>query len=184
MSPDTQRYLLARARCAISNAFAASVPRELEPPGDSVLTEKRGVFVTLHRDGQLRGCMGCLTSDVALEDAVCETARTAAFRDPRFPPLEATELGRISLSISVLSPLESIRGPQDLKIGKHGILIRKGIHSGTYLPGVASEMRWNAEEFVQHCSQEKAGLGPDGWREAQLFRYGTEEIREEESLGG
>ena len=137
----------------------------------SILNQKCGAFVSLHKQGRLRGCIGHFGEDVPLHEIVAEMARAAAFEDPRFPPLHREELGDIDIEISVLTPMRRIQSLDDFQLHKHGIYIRKGYRSGTFLPQVADEVNWTKEEFVGHCSQDKAGLGWNGWRDAELYVY-------------
>ena len=137
----------------------------------SALNCKCGAFVSLHKQGRLRGCIGHFGEDVPLHEIVAEMARAAAFEDPRFPPVHREELGDIDIEISVLTPMRRIQSLDEFHLHKHGIYIRKGYRSGTFLPQVADEVNWTKEEFVGHCSQDKAGLGWDGWRDAELYVY-------------
>ena len=106
-----------------------------------------------------------------LYEIVSEMARAAAFDDPRFPPLRSEELGDVDIEISVLTPMRRIKSLDEFQLHRHGIYIRKGYRSGTFLPQVADEVNWTKEEFVGHCSRDKAGLGWDGWRDAELYVY-------------
>ncbi len=135
------------------------------------LAQKCGAFVSLHRKGRLRGCIGHFGEDSPLHELVAEMARAAAFEDPRFPPLGREELEDIDIEISVLTPMRRIHSLDEFQLHRHGIYIRKGYRSGTFLPQVADEVNWTKEEFVGHCSQDKAGLGWDGWRDAELYVY-------------
>ena len=137
----------------------------------SSLKEKCGAFVSLHKQGRLRGCIGHFGEDVPLYEIVAEMARAAAFEDPRFQPLCREELDDVDIEISVLTPMRRIQSLDEFELHKHGIYIRKGYRSGTFLPQVADEVNWTKEEFVGHCSQDKAGLGWDGWRDAELYVY-------------
>lgn len=132
---------------------------------------KCGAFVSLHRQGRLRGCIGHFGEDVPLCEIVAEMARAAAFDDPRFMPLKREELADLDIEISVLTPMRRIQSLDEFELHRHGIYIRKGRRSGTFLPQVADEVNWTKEEFVAHCSQDKAGLGWDGWRDAELYVY-------------
>ena len=138
---------------------------------NSALKEKCGAFVSLHKHGRLRGCIGHFGEDVPLHEVVAEMARAAAFEDPRFMPVTRDELDDLDIEISVLTPMRRIQSLDEFHLHKHGIYIRKGRRSGTFLPQVADEVNWTKEEFVGHCSQDKAGLGWDGWRDAELFVY-------------
>ena len=137
----------------------------------SSLKEKCGAFVSLHKQGRLRGCIGHFGEDVPLYEIVAEMARAAAFEDPRFQPVTHDELDDLDIEISVLTPMRRIQSLDEFQLHKHGIYIKKGYRSGTFLPQVADEVNWTKEEFVGHCSQDKAGLGWDGWRDAELYVY-------------
>jgi AmmeMemoRadiSam system protein A len=138
---------------------------------DGALGQNLGCFVTLHHKGHLRGCIGTFSANQPLYKTVSQMALAAAFEDPRFPPLTLQELDEIDIEISVLSPLVRIHSLDQFKLGTHGIYIRKGNRSGTFLPQVAKETGWSTEEFLGHCSQDKAGLGWDGWKDAELYVY-------------
>jgi len=137
----------------------------------SSLKQKCGAFVSLHKHGRLRGCIGHFGEDVPLHEIVAEMARAAAFEDPRFMPVTADELADIDIEISVLTPMRRIQSLDEFELHRHGIYIRKGYRSGTYLPQVADEVSWTKEEFVSHCAQDKAGIGWDGWKDAELYVY-------------
>jgi len=140
-------------------------------PQHPVLNLKCGAFVSLHKFGQLRGCIGHFGEDVPLHEIVAEMARAAAFEDPRFPSLGREELDDTDIEISVLTPMRRINSIDEFQLHRHGIYIRKGFRSGTFLPQVADEVNWTKEEFIGHCSRDKAGLGWDGWRDAELYVY-------------
>ncbi len=137
----------------------------------STLNEKCGAFVSLHKHGHLRGCIGHFGEDVPLHEIVAEMARAAAFEDPRFLPVTRDELDDLDIEISVLTPMRRIQSLDEFQLHKHGIYIKKGYRSGTFLPQVADEVNWTKEEFVGHCAQDKAGIGWDGWRDAELYVY-------------
>ena len=142
----------------------------------SSLKQKCGAFVSLHKHGRLRGCIGHFGEDVPLHEIVAEMARAAAFEDPRFMPVTADELADIDIEISVLTPMRRIQSLDEFELHRHGIYIRKGYRSGTYLPQVADEVNWTKEEFVSHCAQDKAGIGWDGWKDAETELYVYEAI--------
>jgi AmmeMemoRadiSam system protein A len=110
---------------------------------------------------------------VPLREIVAEMARAAAFEDPRFRPVTRDELPDIDIEISVLTPMRRIHSLDELELHRHGIYIRRGYRSGTFLPQVADEVNWTKEEFVGHCAQDKAGIGWDGWKapDAELYVY-------------
>ena len=136
-----------------------------------MLSKKCGAFVSLHKHGHLRGCIGHFGEDTPLYEIVAEMARAAAFEDPRFMPVSREELDAIDIEISVLTPMRRIQSLDEFELHRHGIYIRKGYRSGTFLPQVADEVNWTKEEFVGHCSQDKAGLGWNGWKDAELYVY-------------
>ncbi len=144
---------------------------ELERTNHYSLRQNCGAFVSLHKSGRLRGCIGHFGEDVPLYEIVAEMARAAAFQDPRFSPVTRDELNDLDIEISVLTPMRRIQSLDEFELHRHGIYIRKGYRSGTYLPQVADEVNWTKEEFVSHCSQDKAGLGWDGWKDAELYVY-------------
>ena len=122
----------------------------------------RGAFTTLHLNGKLRGCIGYVLPSHSLYRTVAETARAAAFDDPRFAPLTADEALGVEIEISVLSPLRPI-DPEDVLVGKHGLVISRGNRRGLLLPQVPAEWGWDRETFLaQTCK--KAGLPEDAWR--------------------
>jgi AmmeMemoRadiSam system protein A len=144
------------------------------PPGAphrQSLLEPRGAFVTLHVDGELRGCIGRVDADTPLYLAVEQLAVAAATRDPRFEALRAEELALTHIEISVLSPVVSGR-PEDVEIGKHGLVITRGVRRGLLLPQVAVEHHLDRERFLDETCG-KAGLPPGAWKEPgtilQLF---------------
>lgn len=136
-----------------------------------MLNKKCGAFVSLHKHGSLRGCIGHFGEDYPLHEIVAEMARAAAFEDPRFMPVTRDELNDLDIEISVLTPMRRIQSLDEFELHRHGIYIKKGYRSGTFLPQVADEVNWTKEEFVGHCSQDKAGLGWEGWKDAELYVY-------------
>ncbi len=130
-----------------------------------------GAFVTLHKEGALRGCIGCFTADEPLYAIVQKMAIAAATEDHRFSVVKKDEMKEIDLEISVLTPLKKINSIDEIEMGKHGIYIKKGFATGTFLPQVATETGWTKEEFLGYCSRNKAGIGWEGWKEADIYIY-------------
>ena len=130
-----------------------------------------GAFVTLKINGSLRGCIGKFISADPLYEVVLESSQSSAFGDPRFSPLTKEELPETDIEITVLGPLKKISSPKEIVLGRHGIYIKKDFRSGTMLPQVAIENKWSVEEFLGYTSRDKAGLGWDGWKNADLFIY-------------
>ena len=170
LSEDEKRMLKEIALTSIKDSLDGK-PISHHSPLTSHLSEKCGAFVSLHKHGRLRGCIGHFGEDVPLHEIVAEMARAAAFEDPRFMPVTADELSDIDIEISVLTPMRRIQSLDEFELHRHGIYIRKGYRSGTYLPQVADEVNWTKEEFVSHCAQDKAGIGWDGWKVAELYVY-------------
>jgi len=135
------------------------------------LMEKWGAFVTLHKHGQLRGCIGRFQPDVPLCQTVAEMAQAAAFADHRFTPLSSEEVDDIEIEISVLSPLREVSSIDEIQLGKHGIWITKGGNSGCFLPQVATETGWSKKEFLEHCCRDKAFLAPDAYLDEDTHIY-------------
>jgi AmmeMemoRadiSam system protein A len=150
---------------------------------DTNLDQLAGAFVTLREAGNLRGCIGRFISDIPLYKLICEMAIAAATQDSRFDPVSLREIRRLDIEISVLTPLKRITSPAEIIPGKHGIYIRKGHSSGTYLPQVATETGWTVEEFLGHCARDKAGLGWNGWKDAEVFVYEACVFSEQELTG-
>ena len=130
-----------------------------------------GAFVTLKKDNTLRGCIGRFSADMPLYKLIGEMAVASSMEDNRFDPVDVGEIDQLEIEISVLSPLKKISSPNEIILGKHGIYIKKGYTSGTFLPQVATENGWNLDEFLGHCARDKAGIGWNGWKDAELFIY-------------
>jgi AmmeMemoRadiSam system protein B/AmmeMemoRadiSam system protein A len=130
-----------------------------------------GAFVTLKINGKLRGCIGKFVTSDPLYEVVLESSRSSAFEDPRFTPLSKKELDETDIEITVLGPMKKINSINEIVLGRHGIYIKKDFRSGTMLPQVATENNWSVEEFLGYTSRDKAGIGWDGWRNAELYTY-------------
>jgi uncharacterized protein len=169
LSPADQQLLLRIARDSIAAHLQdkAAAPLKTTTP---VLQECRGAFVSLHRHGQLRGCIGYLEPIKPLLQTVREMAAAAAFQDPRFRPLQASELADLEIEISVLSPMRLIQSTDEIEVGRHGLYVVKGQNRGLLLPQVATQYRWSRLTFLeQTCC--KAGLPPDAWKEPGTKLY-------------
>lgn len=159
---QTKSSLFQLTRRALREATAEDRD-QVAPPTAS--QEIGGVFVTLRRNGKLRGCMGTFNPVGTLEECLDHAARLAA-RDPRFTmdPITPNEIPLLDIEISILSQPEETSDPLSLIVGTHGIWIRNGHKSGCFLPKVAVEQNWNAEEFLINCCTRKAGLSADAWK--------------------
>jgi AmmeMemoRadiSam system protein B/AmmeMemoRadiSam system protein A len=145
------------------------------------LRSKAGAFVTLNHKGfkagdpgRLRACMGVIEAKQPLSEAVIQAAVWAA-QDPRFPRLEASELGGLEVEVSVLSPAYPIPGPDSIEVGKHGVILEKDGHRALFLPQVAPEQGWSRKTMLEHLAQ-KAGLSADGWRRGASFEVFTAQV--------
>jgi AmmeMemoRadiSam system protein A len=172
---EEQRFLLGLARQAVEGYLkTGKKPRPRTESGK--LLEKRGAFVTLKVDGRLRGCIGYPLPVKPLVEAIVEMAVAAATQDFRFTPLTAQELPRLQIEISVLTLPEPLKNPDEVEVGRHGIIVSKGLSRGLLLPQVPMEYHWDRETYLRHGCL-KAGLDEDEWRkgakvevfEAQVF---------------
>ncbi|MDZ7641121.1 MAG: AmmeMemoRadiSam system protein A [Desulfurivibrio sp.] len=185
------RFLLQLARYTIGRQLGVASGPPPAPPADqqSVLAQRRGVFVTLKQAGQLRGCIGSLEARLPLTEGVAENAVKAAFHDPRFAPLSATELPASSLEVSVLTPPQPLPydGPEELlsrlQPGRDGVLLSKGGLSATFLPQVWEQLP-EPEAFLAHLCR-KAGLSAEAWRRGDLevMTYQVQAFTEDELAG-
>ena len=136
-----------------------------------IINDHLGAFITLKKDGKLRGCIGRFSPGKPLYQTIKDMAVAAATRDSRFNPVTFEELQQIEIEISILTPLKKINSIDQIQLGKHGIYIKKGLSSGTFLPQVASDTNWTKEDFLGHCARDKAGIGWDGWKAADIYTY-------------
>ena len=171
-SPEERRSLLALARDAIA-AAVAGIPLDTTSPSEH-LAERRGAFTTLTIGGELRGCVGYVFPSYSLYRTIAETAVAAAMNDTRFTPVTPEELPRLEYEISVLSQLQPI-DPEDVEVGKHGLVVTFGGRRGLLLPQVPVEHGWDRESFLaQTCM--KAGLPADAWERGATLQAFTAEI--------
>jgi len=163
-------------------------PQELGFELSPVFGEKRGVFVTLTESGRLRGCIGHPFPDSRLEDAIMDSAISAATQDPRFPPVREDELDKVVVEVTILTPPEKINAPAEelpehIKIGKHGLIVKQGYCQGLLLPQVAPEYNMDSIEFLGHTCL-KAGLLPDAWlKGAEVSCFEGQIFKEKEPCG-
>jgi uncharacterized protein len=183
MSPlaDCEKQLLLElARRALT---AGVEKRESTPefPDNEVLRQPGGAFVTLHRRGRLRGCVGQLPSKDALAEVVAHCAKAAALEDPRFKPVPVEELAEIEIELSILSPLEDVTA-EKIEAGKHGLVVSRGFQRGVLLPQVATEFNWQAARFLEETCV-KAGLEREAWKDPQTrVQAFTAEVFSESAL--
>lgn len=169
LSTAERKTLLELARDAIARRLGLE-PSTKDHPVSAQLDLSSGAFVTLHKKGRLRGCIGRFTSTGPITETVQEMAEAAAFEDPRFPPLDRRELADIDLEISVLTPMRRVGHVDEIEVGRHGIYIIRGVHRGVLLPQVATEHQWDRETFLDNTCL-KAGLPQDAWRDGKTEIY-------------
>jgi len=169
ISLESQERLLKIARDSIESHLKKKPQEEFEI-SDPMLREKRGAFVTLHKHDDLRGCIGDIIGSKPLHETVAEMAVAAAVRDPRFSPLTIDELSEVDIEISAMTPLKKIDNIDEIKVGTHGLYIKRGFLSGLLLPQVATEYGWNKEEFLEYTCQ-KAHLPMDAWKDEKTEIY-------------
>ena len=163
--------LLKLARESITRYLISHINESQVTESSGIMGKHYGAFVTIRKESKLRGCIGRFDPPEPLYKTIKEMAIAAATHDNRFKPVSADEIDQIDIEISILTPLKKISSIDQIQLGKHGIYIKKGLNSGTFLPQVASETKWTKEDFLGHCSRDKAGIGWDGWKNAELYTY-------------
>lgn len=172
MDEAQKRVLLRVARDVVHAVVCGGVQPQVSCD-DPALLAHCGCFVTLKVANRLRGCIGQFISNRPLIELVAEMAESAASRDPRFVDdrLSPQELDDLDIEISVLSPLRRTNDPLSLRLGVDGIYIKRGYASGCFLPQVATETGWDANQFLSYCCSHKAGLPPDAWKDPRTEVY-------------
>lgn len=165
-----QKKILAVARNSIETYLKTGKAMDIVEK-DEALLSPMGAFVTLHKNGQLRGCIGNLRSTQPFYLTVRDMAIEAAAGDPRFPSVELREFKDIEIEISALSALVRVNSAEQIQLGIHGVLVKKGIYSGVFLPQVAGETGWSKEEFLSNLCVHKAGLTADAWKRSDTELY-------------
>jgi AmmeMemoRadiSam system protein A len=175
IEPIDRQRLLQLARDSIT-AYLAGLPVPIAA-ASPIMERRAGVFVSLHKGGTLRGCIGHIEADQQLSRAVPNAAIAAASTDPRFAPMTSEELADVHIELSILGPLERIAGADDIEVGRHGLLVERGWSRGLLLPQVAGAWGWDAEAFLSQTCH-KAGLPPDAWKTAAVWRFEAEVFSE------
>lgn len=179
MSPLTesdQETLLQMARAALVDYVSSGNVPTIDEPAES-LRQNCGAFVTLRRGKNLRGCIGVIEANAPLYQTVRQCAVWAGTNDPRFPRVIKGEVAGLSIEISVLSPLFEI-APEDVEVGRHGLLVSRGAIRGLLLPQVAVQWKWGREQFLEETCR-KAGLPLDAWRHGAVVQAFTAQVFEE-----
>jgi AmmeMemoRadiSam system protein A len=182
MTPhDERQWLLAIARSALDARVRGERAPDVPAHASRVVS---GVFVTVHCDGALRGCLGTVSARVRLSEAIARLAADVSTEDLRFAPLQPSELPRVTIDLSVLTPAEVVVDPETIEIGRDGLIIEQGNRRGLLLPQVAVEHGWDREVFLDHACL-KAGLPTTAWRcGATIRRFQAEVFGETPSPTG
>lgn len=182
LNKEERKKLVEIARKSIEVYLKSGKKLELNE-SDPILLKEMGAFVTLNKDGDLRGCIGNLIGKSPLYLTVRDMAVEAALSDPRFPPVTLEELKDIDIEISVLSPMQRIDNPDKIRLGIDGVLLRQGFKSGVFLPQVATETKWTRDEFLSNLCSHKAGLPSDAWKDktTEILTF-TAEVFSEKKL--
>ena len=170
LNPGQKKRLLEIARETIEEHLKSGKRPDFSE-NDPQLTAISGAFVTLRKQGELRGCIGNIIGQKPLYETVRDMAIESATADPRFAPVTKEEFKDIGIEISVLSPLKKISDISEFELGKHGVIVKKGWNQGVFLPQVAIETGWSKEEFLSNLCAHKAGLSPDAWKDPETEIY-------------
>ncbi|MGM0442067.1 MAG: AmmeMemoRadiSam system protein B [Elusimicrobiota bacterium] len=182
LTDSQQKQLLNIARETLENYVRKDKKPRINT-GDEDLQKKRGVFVTLNKQNQLRGCIGHIFPVDKLYKSVIDMTVSAASEDPRFNPVQPEELEDINIEISVLTVPEEVSGADKIKLGRDGVIVKKGMRQGVYLPQVAEETGWSKEKFLSSLCSSKAGLSPDAWKKktTKLLTFRAQVFSEEKN---
>jgi AmmeMemoRadiSam system protein A len=186
LSRQEKEQLLQIARRSVETAVKEGKRYECSAAGLDALMQERGAFVTLTKKGQLRGCIGNVSAMQPLCHTVRDVAVLAAVKDRRFSRVTPQELGELEYEVSVLSPLRRVMDIRQIRVGRHGLMVKKGDYEGLLLPQVAIEQHWDRNTFLEETCR-KAGLPPGAWRdeETDIFVFSAlvfGEHRMEQSL--
>ncbi len=169
LSIELQKKLLYIARNTVETYIREQKIPECHVE-EAELERKAGAFVTLKAHGRLRGCIGYVEGIKPLYQTVRDMAVAASTEDPRFSPIEEDELADLHIEISVMSPLRKVESPDEVEVGVHGILMKRGFRSGLLLPQVATEHNWDRQTFLEHTCL-KAGLPRNEWKNSDVDIY-------------
>jgi AmmeMemoRadiSam system protein A len=171
LSDEDRKAILELARQGVFHAVCHDQALSSYPT-TGVFAERRGLFVTLHVNKKLRGCIGVIEAQTTLGECLAKCAADAALRDPRFSRMRPEEMDALEIEVSLLTPLEPMR-PGQVEIGTHGLLVERGPQRGLLLPQVAVEHRLGREQFLGETCV-KAGLPREAWKDAETKIYGFE----------
>ncbi len=169
LTTNQKKSLLKTARLTIQHKLDKNLKEAVSVLGDSVFSEVYGLFVTLSIEGHLRGCIGYIEGVEPIRDAISRIALEAAFHDPRFSPLNFSELPEIELEVSILYPLETVTALEEIQVGRDGLVMSRGMYKGLLLPQVATEWNWEREEFLNQTCR-KAGMEVHCWENGAIIQ--------------
>ena len=183
LTKDQQKKLLILARKTIADKLGIKTAIILPDFNDEIFSEKCGAFVTIHKTGNLRGCIGYIEGIKSIPETVRDMALSSAFSDPRFPSLTSDEFKKIDIEISVLSPIEKVTDLNDTVVGRDGLIVSRGFNRGLLLPQVPLEYRWDRNAFLTHTCF-KAGLPGDSWKRSGtvIEKFSAQVFSEKELL--
>jgi len=181
LNEKQKKRLLEIARKTIDEYATSGKKLEFQEK-DTILLKHMGAFVTIHKNGKLRGCIGNIIGRQPLYLTVRDMAIQSSSHDLRFIPVSAAELEDIDIEISVLTEPERVSDPQEIKMGVHGVIVKKGFSSGVFLPQVATETGWERDEFLSNLCAHKAGLSPSAWKDesTELYSFTAEVFGEKD----
>lgn len=176
---NQRKTLLKLARDTVVNYVTSSIITRFDDEAP-VYSQKAGAFVTIHNNGTLRGCIGMIEGVKPLYETIITMAIEASTDDPRFEPVKPEELGEIDIEISVLYPKLKVKSIDNIELGRHGVIVRRGFNSGVFLPQVASETGWSKKEFMENLCSGKAGLEKDAYLkpDTEIYVFEAEVFRE------
>ncbi len=179
LNGERQKKLLKIARETLTAYVKENKTPEFQV-NDLVLENNGAVFVTLRKEGDLRGCIGSLAAREPLYLSVRNMTIQSATQDPRFPPVKPEEVDNLKIEISYLTPPKRISGADEIELGRHGVIVRQGRRSGVFLPKVAEETGWSKEEFLGELCSQKAGLPWDCWQDksTELYVFEAQDFEE------
>ena len=170
LTPKEKKEILVLARQAMESYVTNGIIKKYITDNKN-LKQQAGAFVSLHKNKQLRGCIGMIESNKPLYETIIEMAMEASSSDPRFEPVKVEELKDIVLEVSVLFPKKKIKNLDEIKLGVHGVIVKRGFASGVFLPQVAVETGWSKEKFMENLCEGKACLPADAYKDKETEIY-------------
>ncbi len=178
LSHSDKQKIVSYVRGVLENHFDPEKEKPVLDAASPILNENRGVFITLKKEGGLRGCIGQIIATRPVRENLSEMALAAAFDDPRFGPITKEELPKLDIHVSILTIPQPVKSYEDIRLGTDGIVVRSGYRAGVFLPEVATETGWNQKEFFEHCARDKAGIHPKDFGNLSLSTFQTDSFGE------